>query len=104
VRNAQAWLRVQQEFGSFDNYIWQFVNGRPRVNAWKSRQRVPARTTESDAISKDLKKRGFNFVGSTICYAFMQAVGMVDDHVAQCFRSGMNKPKPLPRRTQMFTG
>ncbi|MGB8988094.1 MAG: DNA-3-methyladenine glycosylase I, partial [Candidatus Sulfotelmatobacter sp.] len=71
VRNAQAMLRVQEEFGSFDTYIWQFVEGRPRVNSWKTRQRVPASTPQSDAMSKDLKKRGFNFVGSTICYAFM---------------------------------
>jgi DNA-3-methyladenine glycosylase I len=86
VRNAQAMLRVQEEFGSFDSYIWQFVEGRPRVNSWKTRQRVPASTPQSDAMSKDLKKRGFNFVGTTICYAFMQAVGMVNDHVTQCFR------------------
>ena len=86
VRNAQAMLRVQQEFGSFDSYIWQFVDGRPRLNSWKTRQRVPASTPQSDAMSKALKKRGFNFVGSTICYAFMQAVGMVNDHVTQCFR------------------
>ncbi|MFZ0761118.1 MAG: DNA-3-methyladenine glycosylase I [Candidatus Sulfotelmatobacter sp.] len=86
VRNAQEMLRVQEEYGSFDRYIWQFVDGRPRVNAWKSRSRVPARTAESDAMSEALKKRGFNFVGSTICYAFMQAVGMVNDHVVQCFR------------------
>jgi DNA-3-methyladenine glycosylase I len=86
VRNAQAMLRVQEEFGSFDTYIWQFVEGRPRVNSWKTRQRVPASTPQSDAMSKDLRKRGFNFVGSTICYAFMQAVGMVNDHVTQCFR------------------
>jgi DNA-3-methyladenine glycosylase I len=86
VHNAQAMLRVQKEFGSFDSYIWQFVDGRPRVNSWKTRQRVPASTPQSDAMSKDLKKRGFNFVGSTICYAFMQAVGMVNDHVTQCFR------------------
>jgi DNA-3-methyladenine glycosylase I len=88
VRNAQAVLRVQEELGSFDHYLWRFVNGRPRVNAWKSRSRVPARTAESDAMSKDLKKRGFSFVGSTICYALMQAVGMVNDHVVQCFRHG----------------
>jgi len=88
VRNAQALLRVQEEFGSFDRYVWQFVNGRARVNAWKTRSRVPARTAESDAMSKDLKKRGFNFVGSTICYAFMQAVGMVNDHRMECFRYG----------------
>jgi DNA-3-methyladenine glycosylase I len=86
VHNAQAMLRVQKEFGSFDSYIWQFVDGRPRVNSWKTRQRVPASTPQSDAMSKDLKKRGFNFVGSTICYAFMQAVGMVNDHVTRCFR------------------
>jgi DNA-3-methyladenine glycosylase I len=88
VRNAQALLRVQQEFGSFDRYVWQFVGGRPRVNAWKSESQLPASTAESDAMSKALKKRGFNFVGSTICYAFMQAVGMVNDHAVQCFRHG----------------
>ncbi len=86
VRNAQASLQLQKEFGSFNDYIWQFVDGRPRVNSWKARDRVPARTAESDAMSKALKKRGFSFVGSTICYAFMQAVGMVNDHVVQCFR------------------
>jgi DNA-3-methyladenine glycosylase I len=86
VRNAQALLRVREEFGSFDRYVWQFVDGRPRVNSWKSLNRVPARTAESDAMSKALKKRGFNFVGSTICYAFMQVVGMVNDHGVQCFR------------------
>jgi DNA-3-methyladenine glycosylase I len=86
VQNAQALLRVQKEFGSFDRYVWQFVDGEPRVNSWKSRNRLPARTVESDAMSNALKKRGFNFVGSTICYAFMQAVGMVNDHVVQCFR------------------
>ena len=86
VRNAQALLQVQQEFGSFDHYVWQFVDGRPRVNSWKSSTQVPARTAESDAMSKALKQRGFNFVGSTICYAFMQAVGMVNDHIVDCFR------------------
>ena len=86
VRNAQALLRVQEEFRSFDRYIWQFVDGRSRVNVRKSLGKVPARTRESDAMSKDLKKRGFNFVGSTICYAFMQAVGMVNDHLVDCFR------------------
>jgi DNA-3-methyladenine glycosylase I len=86
VRNAQELLKVREEFGSFDRYIWQFVNGRPRVNSLKMGDRVPARTAESDAMSKALKKRGFSFVGSTICYAFMQAVGMVNDHVVQCFR------------------
>ena len=88
VRNAQALLRVQEEFGSFDRFVWQFVEGRPRVNRWKSQGQVPPRTAQSDAMSKALKKRGFNFVGSTICYAFMQAVGMVDDHVVKCFRHG----------------
>jgi DNA-3-methyladenine glycosylase I len=86
IENAKAFLRVQQEFGSFDRYIWQFVAGKPRVNAWKSLRQLPASTPESDAMSKDLKRRGFRFVGSTICYAFMQAVGMVNDHAADCFR------------------
>jgi len=86
VQNARAFLKVQEEIGSFDRYIWQFVDGRPRVNAWKSLRQVPARTTQSDTMSKDLQKRGFNFVGSTICYAFMQAVGMVNDHLVDCFR------------------
>jgi len=86
VRNAKAFLSVQKEFGSFDRYIWQFTGGKPRGNAWGPEQRVPASTPESDAMSKDLKKRGFNFVGSTICYAFMQAVGMVNDHQVECFR------------------
>jgi DNA-3-methyladenine glycosylase I len=86
VTNAQAMLRVQEEFSSFDHYLWQFVNGRPRLNQWKSLSQIPASTAESDALSKALKKRGFNFVGSTICYAFMQGVGMVNDHVVQCFR------------------
>ncbi|MFZ0300156.1 MAG: DNA-3-methyladenine glycosylase I [Candidatus Sulfotelmatobacter sp.] len=86
VRNAQALLQVQKEFGSFGHYIWQFVDDRPRVNSWKARDQLPARTAESDAMSKALKKRGFSFVGSTICYAFMQAVGMVNDHAVQCFR------------------
>ncbi len=86
IRNARAFLKVQEEMGSFDRYIWQFVDGRPRINAWKSLRQVPARTTQSDAMSKDLQKRGFNFVGSTICYAFMQAVGIVNDHLVDCFR------------------
>jgi len=86
VGNAKAFLRVQKEFGSFDRYVWQFVDGKPRVNSPKSLKQLPARTVESDAMSKDLKKRGFKFVGSTICYAFMQAVGMVNDHVVDCFR------------------
>jgi DNA-3-methyladenine glycosylase I len=86
VENAKAFLQAQEEFGSFDRYIWQFVGGKPRVNSPRSLKQVPARTAESDAMSKDLKKRGFKFVGSTICYAFMQAVGMVNDHVVTCFR------------------
>jgi DNA-3-methyladenine glycosylase I len=86
VRNAKAFLKVREEFGSFDRYIWQFVGGKPVVNRRRSLSQLPARTAQSDAMSKDLKKRGFNFVGSTICYAFMQAVGMVNDHVVECFR------------------
>jgi DNA-3-methyladenine glycosylase I len=86
VQNAKAFLKVQEEFGSFDRYIWQFVGGRPRRNSRRSLKQVPARTEESDAMSKDQKKRGFTFVGSTICYAFMQAVGMVNDHLVDCFR------------------
>jgi len=86
IENAKAFLRVQEEFGSFDRYIWQFVGGKPRVNNWRSLRQVPARTAESDAMSKDLQRRGFKFVGSTICYAFMQAVGMVNDHSVDCFR------------------
>jgi DNA-3-methyladenine glycosylase I len=88
VQNAEAFLKVQQEFGSFDRYIWQFVGGKPLINARRLPGQVPARTSQSDAMSKDLKKRGFNFVGSTICYAFMQAVGMVNDHFVRCFRYG----------------
>jgi len=86
ISNAQAFLRVQKEFGSFDKYIWQFVGGKPKQNAWKTHKHLPAKTAESDAMSKDLKKRGFRFVGSTICYAFMQATGMVNDHLISCFR------------------
>lgn len=86
IQNARAFLQVQKEFGSFDRYIWQFVDGKPKKNKWKSLKEIPPKTAESDAMSKDLKKRGFSFVGSTICYAFMQAVGMVNDHVVTCFR------------------
>jgi DNA-3-methyladenine glycosylase I len=86
VRNAKAYLAVQKEFGGFDAYVWRFVGGRPIQNAWRSLREVPARTAESDALSKDLAQRGFKFVGSTICYAFMQATGMVNDHVVGCFR------------------
>lgn len=86
--NARAFLAVQREFGTFDAYIWSFVGGRPKTNRWKSMSEVPAHTAESDRMSKDLKKRGFRFVGSTICYAYMQAVGMVNDHLVACFRHG----------------
>jgi DNA-3-methyladenine glycosylase I len=86
VKNARQFLQVQDEFGSFDRYCWQFVGGRPKVNRWKSMSEIPATTPESDAFSKDLKQRGFSFVGSTVIYAHMQAVGMVNDHVISCFR------------------
>ena len=86
IQNAKAFLAVQKEFGSFDGYIWQFVGKRPMQNAWRALREVPARTAESDAMSKDLAKRGFKFVGSTICYAYMQATGMVNDHAVGCFR------------------
>jgi DNA-3-methyladenine glycosylase I len=86
ITNARAFLQVQKEFRSFDNYIWQFGNGRPVQNTWKRLTDIPSSTPESDAMSKDLIKRGFKFVGTTICYAFMQAVGMVNDHVVDCFR------------------
>ena len=86
VRNARAFLEVQDEFGSFDTYCWRFVGGRPKINRWRTPQQIPATTPESDAFSKDLKARGFSFVGSTVIYAHMQAVGMVNDHVVGCFR------------------
>ena len=86
VTNARAFLKVQEEFGSFDRYIWQFVKGKPIRNSWQTMMDIPSSTPESVAMSKDLKKRGFKFVGPTICYAFMQAVGMVNDHVVDCFR------------------
>jgi len=86
VRNARTFLAVQREFGSFDAYVWRFVGGAPLVNHWRSLRQVPARTPESDTLSRDLLGRGFKFVGSTICYAFMQAVGMVNDHTIDCFR------------------
>lgn len=85
IRNAKAFLAVQKEFGSFDRYVYQLLGGKPIVNARRLGQKIPARTLESDAMSKDLRKRGFNFVGSTICYAFMQATGMVNDHAVECF-------------------
>jgi DNA-3-methyladenine glycosylase I len=86
VQNARAFLAVQQEFGSFDAYLWCFVGGQPIQNHWTSLKELPAQTAESEALSKDLRRRGFNFVGPTICYAFMQAVGLVNDHVVDCFR------------------
>lgn len=86
VTNAQKFLEIQKEFGSFDKYIWQFVNHKPLKNNFKSLKKIPAKTKESESMSKELKKRGFKFVGPTICYAFMQAVGMVNDHLAGCFR------------------
>lgn len=86
IQNAEAFLKVQEEFGSFDSYIWRFVDGKPKINRWKSTKEIPARTEISDKLSKDLQQRGFNFVGSTICYAHMQATGMVNDHLVSCFR------------------
>jgi DNA-3-methyladenine glycosylase I len=86
IQNARSYLKIQDQYGSFDTYIWQFVDGKPIQNSWKSLQEIPATTKESDAMSKELKKRGFTFVGSTICYAFVQAVGMVNDHIVDCFR------------------
>jgi DNA-3-methyladenine glycosylase I len=86
ISNARAFMKVQEEFGSFDAYIWRFVGGKPKQNAWKSHKQVPAKAADSDAMSKDLQKHGFRFVGSTICYALMQATGMVNDHLVSCFR------------------
>ncbi|MEW5806082.1 MAG: DNA-3-methyladenine glycosylase I [Acidobacteriota bacterium] len=86
VRNARAFLQIQEEFGSFDDYLWAFVDGKPRINRWKTLRQIPANTLLSDALSKDLKRRGFSFIGSTICYAFMQAAGLVNDHLISCFR------------------
>jgi DNA-3-methyladenine glycosylase I len=97
VANAKAFLQVQEEFGSFDAYIWQFANGSPIVNSWRSAKQVPASTRESDAMSKDLKRRGFSFVGTTICYAFMQAVGIVNDHLTSCFRYSQLRPRKRQR-------
>jgi len=92
IVNAQACLKVQQEFQTFDAYVWRFVDGQPKQNAWKNK--VPARTRESDALSKDLAQRGFRFVGSTICYALMQATGMVNDHALSCYRYEQLGGKP----------
>ena len=102
IQNAKVFLAVQREFGSFDAYLWRFVGGRPKRNARRTLRRIPDRTPESDALSKDLSRRGFKFVGSTICYAFMQAVGMVNDHLVTCFRyreiSGPSSRNTLNRR------
>jgi len=98
VKNAKAFLAVQNEFGSFDAYVWQFVGGKPRINRWRAHGEVPPRTDESDVMSRDLLKRGFTFVGSTICYAFMQSVAMVNDHAVSCFRyTALAKSPPKPR-------
>jgi DNA-3-methyladenine glycosylase I len=97
IDNARAFLVIQSEFGSFARYVWGFVGGRPRRNAWRRLREVPARTVESDGLSRDLKRRGFRFVGSTICYAFMQAVGLVNDHTVDCFRYPQVARRP-PRR------
>lgn len=86
IKNARGTIAIREEFGSLDAYLWSFIGGVPRKNAWKTMMDIPVKTPESDAMSKDLKKRGFNFVGSTICYAFMQSVGMVNDHTTDCFR------------------
>jgi DNA-3-methyladenine glycosylase I len=95
ITNARAFLKVQEEFGSFDAYQWRFVDGRPIQNAWQGLKAVPASTPESDAMSRDLKQRGFKFVGSTICYAHRQAVGMVNDHTVDCFRwKELRDPSP----------
>lgn len=93
VTNARAFLAIQKEFGRFDRYLWGFVGGRPKINRRRSSRQIPACTTISDRLSKDLRKRGFRFVGSTICYAYMQAVGLVDDHTEECFRSRRRRGK-----------
>jgi DNA-3-methyladenine glycosylase I len=98
IRNARAFLDVQEEFGTFDTYLWRFVGGKPKVNHRRSLRQIPARTKESDALSKDLIRRGFRFVGPTICYAFMQAIGMVNDHLVHCFRHAeLAERAALPR-------
>jgi DNA-3-methyladenine glycosylase I len=100
VQNAKAFLAVQKEFGSFDTYVWRFVGGQPKINRPRTLKEVPAFTAESDALSKDLKKRGFTFVGTTICYAFMQAVGMVNDHLVTCFQSDVSFDHGTGRRNK----
>jgi DNA-3-methyladenine glycosylase I len=98
ITNARAFLDVQREFGSFDRYVWRFVGGKPRINRWRKQSHVPATTQESDALSKDLRARGFRFVGSTIVYAHMQATGLVNDHLVDCFRYGaVNGPRASRR-------
>ena len=98
VRNARAFLSIQEEFGSFDAYCWRFVDGRPRMNRWRSTKEVPATSRESDDFSRDLKRRGFGFVGSTVIYAHMQAVGMVNDHLVDCFRHREVRRSAAPLR------
>lgn len=100
IVNAQNFLQTQQEFGTFSKYIWKFVGGKSIVNGWQNFQQVPAQTSLSDAMAKDLKKRGFKFVGSTICYAFMQAVGMVNDHTIDCFRYSEICQAPIAHQNQ----
>jgi len=98
IRNARALLAIQKEFGSFDAYCWRFVDGQPKQNRWKTTREIPATSRESDAFSKDLKRRGFSFVGSTVMYAHMQAVGMVNDHLVECFRYGQIRRLDVNRR------
>jgi len=100
IQNARSFLAVQEEFGSFDAYVWEFVGGKPIQNKWKSPKEVPALTVEATTLSKDLKRRGFKFVGPTICYAFMQATGMVNDHLVHCFRHKELREKPRLARTR----
>jgi DNA-3-methyladenine glycosylase I len=104
ITNAGAFLRVQEQFGSFDRYIWQFVGGKPVHNSWKKMSDIPSGSPESDAMSRDLRSRGFTFVGTTICYAFMQAVGMVNDHVVGCFRHRELKGKNAQNGSAGRTG
>ena len=102
VLNAKVFLAAQDEFGTFDKYIWDFMGAEPKQNTWKSIKDVPAKTPQSDAMSEDMKRRGFKFVGSTICYAFMQAVGMVNDHLVDCFRHGeLSGAKKSKRRADV---
>lgn len=96
IKNARGVLDIRKEFGTLDSFLWRYVDGIPRQNAWKSMAELPVRTAQSDAMSKDLKRRGFNFVGPTICYAFMQAIGMVNDHVVGCFRYAQVKEMAQP--------